>query len=448
MLTKTNKTNTNNHPADSFIFPSEVEHFPNSLEYAPCGCWEAACFRNIGVDDELKTLILYTDTDERLYIVHLLGHSILSENKAKHLLSSFRLAPEKDLFSAGLEKGIINPFNLAMLNLEHSFVLIDVLIFSKIKVYTNDGTHYGSIRFPPSLLEKLYPRYIISDLSQVIYFGVGFDSAIEFRPSGGDSQMYNNNYKPVTKRKYTCCLYNSINPVNYNTIIRHRIQVNRKSKKIREGFNAKACAVQVSVGSPNYEIEKLKVLLLWCAKRYDEIIICVNDLLQRHDVSQESPDLRTEAAQRAGRYWLIRNLNVILNICGDNKRIGIVHWKRWLWDQSFATIRHQVQACIDESECLRVSIIKDVQEYISRQYSIQALDRSETAIFNHSMEYIIEELTVFEMQKCFTNMINVHAGGQLECLRVLEEIEHIGLNLRDRLALYLTYRRKKLKASI
>lgn len=146
----------------NIIEKNRLEHIPNHLEYPARNCYEAACYRNILPAEELKSIIFQNDNHP--FAVHLLGDCKVEANHlplASNGLKLFDLSPFKN---KGLEKGTVNPFTINnILNLKTIFICKS--IFKQTKIYTNDGTLFGTIAFSPALLLEIHPNSRIGNFS-------------------------------------------------------------------------------------------------------------------------------------------------------------------------------------------------------------------------------------------------------------------------------------------
>lgn len=130
-------------------FPPEVIHLPNNLDAEATNCYEAAMYRNIHIEQELKTLIF--EWNGEFHEFNMLGNR---EIYLPH--NDYRWVSVETLAKLGLAPGIINPFSIhkKMPFIKH--VAFCSSIFSLDKVYTNDGTLTGTIIIPTNILLKYF----------------------------------------------------------------------------------------------------------------------------------------------------------------------------------------------------------------------------------------------------------------------------------------------------
>lgn len=130
-----------------------VEHIPNHLEYAAYNCYQAACYRNILPEEELKTLIFQTEK-KQIFAVHLPGDRQVDLQKLPNENMRIKLLDLSNYKIKGLQKGTVNPFNIVEVLLLKK-VFICQSIFDYKKIYTNDGTVFGTLSFAPEVLLQI-----------------------------------------------------------------------------------------------------------------------------------------------------------------------------------------------------------------------------------------------------------------------------------------------------
>jgi len=112
-------------------------------------CEQAAAAKKIPLENELKTLVLYTSCG--LHSVHVRGDHRVSMRKVKRFLSSdeaFMLAPE-ELAKLGLAAGTVSPILPPLWEVPH---LISESVIDLDFVSTNAGTLLTYFRFSPRIL--------------------------------------------------------------------------------------------------------------------------------------------------------------------------------------------------------------------------------------------------------------------------------------------------------
>ncbi len=211
----------------------------------------------------------------------------------------------------------------------------------------------------------------------------------------------------------------------------YRIQTNKKSSNI-DGTET-ACSINISVGNSSFEGQKLLSILRWCAKRYSKTCIFINDTLQRHN-----PNLNYDSSSQEGYNWLKRNQQTIHKILANTKKLGIIHWSRWLSDHNYISIHKNLKLLYAENKNFQAAVYMDVYKYITRNN----LDKTNNDIFKSCTRYILEELAAYELQGDIYSFVNIHTGRTLESLKYFIRSDFF-CNIKNRKYIYVTCRRKK-----
>ncbi|MGK7886307.1 MAG: YbaK/EbsC family protein [Crocosphaera sp.] len=152
----------------SIKFPRAVEVSPVTFDEPITSCWEAACYRNILLKQELKSLLFQSQFSENLIMTHIPGDRIVQEKVLNSLFGKVALVSQEKLNEYKLEKGRINPFTAHIYlgnNIRH---LICPLVFENEFIYTNDDTLYGTIKFRPKELSNFLDRVqVCTELSSI-----------------------------------------------------------------------------------------------------------------------------------------------------------------------------------------------------------------------------------------------------------------------------------------
>lgn len=170
----------------------------------------------------------------------------------------------------------------------------------------------------------------------------------------------------------------------------------------------------ISVGQEYHEGEKFKATMQWAKHRFDKVIICVNDTLQRYNYVYKEGVSDSEAmmmAENAGREWLERNLPTIRAL----PSCEIIRWNSWLDHSDFSSERSFVQDLYDADENVRTLISTDVMTFWKRR---KVREDGETyADFEKfkaaSTAYLLEETAAFFMMFKRDVAVDVYPGSVL-----------------------------------
>lgn len=140
-------------------FPQTIQVKSAVFDEPVTSCWEAACFRNIALKEELKSL-LFQSTDG-LIMTHIPGDRRVNQESLNNLFGKASLVNQQQLHKYKLEKGRINPFTSHIYLGKDIKHIICIKVFENQYVYTNDDTLYGTIKFRPKELLHFLDRVIV-----------------------------------------------------------------------------------------------------------------------------------------------------------------------------------------------------------------------------------------------------------------------------------------------
>lgn len=194
-------------------------------------------------------------------------------------------------------------------------------------------------------------------------------------------------------------------------------QVGEYSVRVKTGASwqaYKTCRLQISVGQSYHEGAKFEATVNWVRERFDNVIICVNDTLQRHntlflDGGNES-DI-TGQWSREGDAWIARHQDLFSTF--DNCTIR--KWDDWRDREEYPSIRKQVDRFYENNDLFHNSINANVQNFWDRN-----ADRFEdhpsldfTKFARHSLTYLLEETAVFSMMFKEVEAVDIYPGTVL-----------------------------------
>ena len=159
------------------------------LAFEVISCKQAALAKSIPIEQELKTLVLYSKTVDDFFAAHIRGGDRLRHRAVKSIAKKAKLGLRGDLSLASpaqlsnlnLRPGTVCPLLEPVWGMHH---FIDKNVFSNPVVSTNDGTRTGYIFFPPSLLE-LADVTTLGDLTKL----EGEQDADDQLPARADSEV-------------------------------------------------------------------------------------------------------------------------------------------------------------------------------------------------------------------------------------------------------------------
>lgn len=141
--------------------------------------------------------------------------------------------------------------------------------------------------------------------------------------------------------------------------------------------------LDISVGMPYHEGPKLEAAIGWASQRFSHIIISLADTLQRHNYMAEGMD--ADAAYnhsfRLGTEWLERNRATL-------EGATIIRWDQRLRHPLYGQFVSRTMGHLHTMPAFRESLEEEANGYAARK-GLQ--------VTQHRVDYLIEEIAVFDM---------------------------------------------------
>lgn len=172
--------------------------------------------------------------------------------------------------------------------------------------------------------------------------------------------------------------------------------------KVKNGAvwrNYRVARLQISVGGDRHEGEKFKATVEWLKHRFDKVIVCVNDTLQRFNYVMEgmSEEEALKYSLAAGREWVSRHMDEIR----DLPNVEVYRWEEWK-DSAFEKAYQNVLELYDESPEFRNSMEKSQKNSYSR-------------------EYLLEEIAVFSLMYQKEKAVDVYPGTLPKVMSIFQD---------------------------
>lgn len=193
-------------------------------------------------------------------------------------------------------------------------------------------------------------------------------------------------------------------------------QTGRYAVKVKTGAGWRdfdTVRLQISVGHAYHEGDKLAATLEWCRHRFDHLIVCVNDTLQRFNGQVEGldPDEAFAKSKSAGDDWLARHRPNIDGLAS----VEIHRWEDWRERSDYRLALQQTQWLYAHNAEFRDAINSNIKEFWIRRKRRETL----TADFRFakfaacSRAYLLEETAVFSLMFKQTRAVDVYPGSVL-----------------------------------
>lgn len=185
--------------------------------------------------------------------------------------------------------------------------------------------------------------------------------------------------------------------------------------KVKNGAGWRAfdtARIHISVGQQYHEGEKFKATVDWAKDRFERVIICVNDTLQRHNMEEiMTPAEAFLAAEAAGREWIERNISQIRRL----PRYEIKRWEEWRSHADYQDELDRMVNAYHNNPAFTRQVEEEVQAFWDRHKKHDpALSEDGFAAFRtHSTTYLLEECAAFQIMFCRNKGVDIYPGSTL-----------------------------------
>ena len=188
----------------------------------------------------------------------------------------------------------------------------------------------------------------------------------------------------------------------------------------------KTARLQISVGQPYHEDEKMKATFEWVKHRFDKVIICVNDTLQRHNYcfGEGLTDKRATAkADTEGQNWILRHAEEIKQL----PNFEVWRWDNWRRRKDYQNQLQHAQKLYRDQKDVHELLDANIKEFWERLCQRDPeMDQSCFEDFaKHSRNYLIEEIAVFFLMFKEQKAVDIYPGSVLlPCVLAQDYSDH------------------------
>lgn len=180
--------------------------------------------------------------------------------------------------------------------------------------------------------------------------------------------------------------------------------------------------LQISVGMPGHEGEKFNATIEWVKHRFDKVIICVNDTLQRFNSLYEQPDLSEYAAfetsKANGDAWIARNKHTFESL----KNLTVYRWEDWKASAAYSDDIRIIKDLYETNQGFRGAVEENVQIYWERKYKGKpVLSHFYEKFVSCSTQYILEETAIFASMYEKEKAADIYPGTLLVPAKFFQE---------------------------
>jgi len=196
--------------------------------------------------------------------------------------------------------------------------------------------------------------------------------------------------------------------------------------KVKNGSgwnNYKTCRLQISVGQSKHEGEKLKSVFDWSMHRFDQVIVCVNDSLQRWNLMHDaclSEEKANQVSHDNGLSWIKRNLSLY-----PHYNFRCIRWDHWLSHPDYQNRFAMVLDLYDTSEIFKQAVEDEIDEFQRRKKG-KIFDNFKTTC----RSFLLEETAVFMLMFETEDAADIYPGTTLLPVRLIQEGKIAGVKLK------------------
>lgn len=171
--------------------------------------------------------------------------------------------------------------------------------------------------------------------------------------------------------------------------------------------------LQISVGQEYHEGEKFLATLSWTNERFDKVIICVNDTLQRHNLEFDghTPDEAFALSLAAGQQWIERNSEIIHQL----SNYELMRWEEWRTQPAYEYGLAIMKRLYKDNDSFRNEVNNEIESFWSR--TLKRNDAPNASRYEdfkkHSLNYLLEECAIFQMMFARDKAVDIYPGSTL-----------------------------------
>jgi tRNA-dependent cyclodipeptide synthase len=178
--------------------------------------------------------------------------------------------------------------------------------------------------------------------------------------------------------------------------------------------NYDTARLEISVGQPYHEGAKFEATVEWVRHRFSQVIVSVNDTLQRFNLMFErglSENRAMAVARHAGSEWIQRQRPALARLPG----CAISRWNEWLSHPDFAAVLAQTGALYETHHGFRDAVCANIGALWSRKRGSSSVYAEENfaQFFALSQQYILEETAVFSLMFRERPAVDIYPGTLL-----------------------------------
>ena len=185
--------------------------------------------------------------------------------------------------------------------------------------------------------------------------------------------------------------------------------------------------LQISVGQPYHEDHKQQAIMDWARHRFEKVMVCINDSLQRYNAVFEenlTQDQALEHTLAKGKDWIARNDGTLQ---GDN--VDLVRWDHWLETDDYKSTKLKIDWLYAGNPAFKQAIDNNIMTIWNRRKDHKPdlyTEENFSRFFKLSREYLLEEIAGFSVMFEKERGIDVYPGTAIFAATIFQGKEVIG----------------------
>ncbi|MFY0599295.1 MAG: hypothetical protein JXR03_06455 [Cyclobacteriaceae bacterium] len=202
--------------------------------------------------------------------------------------------------------------------------------------------------------------------------------------------------------------------------------------------------LEISVGQPYHEGEKLKSAIEWAVNRFDNLMVIVGDTIQRYTLKFENNLKELEAHRQsfvAGDLWLERNASTL-------KGLPVIRWDDYRLNDRFETVHDQVLTLYHGNKEWRAQVDNAIDDTWKRRQKTKAhiyTPERHDEYLSNSLALLIEETATLALMYQDYPGISAYPGtfGQMWSMFIETDIPNAPQGLKNAHCLRLAFNKNK-----
>jgi hypothetical protein len=221
-----------------------------------------------------------------------------------------------------------------------------------------------------------------------------------------------------------------------------RYKLNKRTNWNQIDYSHRIISFEISLNNPKCTGLYLECIMNWAKNNFTEFYFCLGDTLNSYtDIVLNEGEINefenkdwydsSKKFRSLGDNWILENIENINSFFGSNYKI--FRWEEWrnhaLFKYYFDTF---LKLKLNNTDFRKV-IYDDISDFLLRK-GFKSISSDK---IDYISNYILEELSVYTIQARQENIVNVYPGSAFKIFSILNEIEGVPEELKNRNFVYM-----------